>query len=75
MTAEYMGEVTKETAQKDIYTLTFVGEREHELFLQILAGIGGMMLAGGGIYVIYRKKCRSTVYENINDETDEIKEE
>lgn len=75
VTAEYTGEVTKETAQKDIYTLTFVGEREHELFLQILAGIGGMMLAGGMIYGIYRKKCRSTVYENINDETDEIKED
>ena len=29
VTAEYMGEVTKETAQKDIYTLTFVGERDH----------------------------------------------
>ena len=75
VTAEYTGEVTKETAQKDIYTLTFVGEREHELILQILAGIGGMMLAGGMIYGIYRKKCRSTVYENINDETDEIKED
>ena len=75
MTAEYNGEVTKETAQKDIYTLTFVGEREHELFLQILAGIGGMMLAGGVIYGIYRKKCRFTADENINDETDEIKED
>ena len=75
MTAEYMGEVAKETAQKDIYTLTFVGEREHELFLQILAGIGGMMLAGGIICVIYRKKCRFTADENINDETDEIKED
>lgn len=75
VTAEYNGEVTKETAQKDIYTLTFVGEREHELFLQILAGIGGMMLAGGVLYVIYRKKCRFTVDENINDETDEIKED
>ena len=75
VTAEYTGEVAKETAQKDIYTLTFVGEREHELFLQILAGIGSMMLAGGVIYVIYRKKCRFTADENINDETDEIKEE
>ena len=75
VTAEYMGEVTKETAQKDIYTLTFVGEREHELFLQTLAGISGMMLAGGVIYVIYRKKCRFTADENINDETDEIKED
>lgn len=75
VTAEYMGEVTKETAQKDIYTLTFVGEREHELFLQILAGIGGMVLAGGIIYVIYRRKCRFTTDENINDETDEIKED
>lgn len=75
VTAEYMGEVTKETAQKDVYTLTFVGKREHELFLQILAGIGGMMLAGGVIYVIYRKKCRFTADENINDETDEIKED
>lgn len=75
VTAEYTGEVAKETAQKDIYTLTFVGEREHELFLQILAGIGGMMLAGGMIYGIYRKKCRFTADENINDETDEIKED
>lgn len=75
VTAEYTGEVTKETAQKDIYTLTFIGEREHELFLQILAGIGGMMLAGGMIYGIYRKKCRFTADENINDETDEIKED
>ena len=75
ITAEYNGEVTKETAQKDIYTLTFVGEREHELFLQILAGIGGMMLAGGVLYVIYRRKCRFTTDENINDETDEIKED
>ena len=75
VTAEYKGEVTKETAQKDIYTLTFVGEREHELILQILAGIGGMMLAGGIIYVIYRRKCRFTTDENINDETDEIKED
>ena len=75
VTAEYTGEVVKETAQKDIYTLTFVGEREHELFLQILAGIGDMMLAGGVLYVIYRKKCRFTTDENINDETDEIKED
>ena len=75
VTAEYNGEVAKETAQKDIYTLTFVGEREHELFLQILAGIGGMVLAGGMIYGIYRKKCRFTADENINDETDEIKED
>ena len=75
ITAEYNGEVTKETAQKDIYTLTFVGKREHELFLQILAGIGGMVLAGGIIYVIYRRKCRFTADENINDETDEIKED
>lgn len=75
VTAEYNGEVAKETAQKDIYTLTFVGEREHELFLQILAGIGGMVLAGGIIYVIYRRKCRFTTDENINDETDEIKED
>ena len=75
VTAEYMGEVTKETVQKDVYTLTFVGKREHELFLQILAGIGGMVLAGGMIYGIHRKKCRFTADENINDETDEIKEE
>ena len=75
VTAEYKGEVAKETAQKDVYTLTFVGEREHELFLQILAGIGGMVLTGGIIYVIYRKKCRFTTDENINDETDEIKED
>ena len=75
VTAEYTGEVEKETAQKDIYTLTFVGEREHELFLQILAGISGMVLAGGIIYVIYRRKCRFTADENINDETDEIKED
>ena len=72
VTAEYEGEVTKETAQKDIYTLTFVGEREHELLLQILAGIGGMMLAGGVIYGIYRRKCRFTTDENINDDTEEI---
>lgn len=75
VTAEYMGEVTKETAQKDIYTLTFVGEREHELFLQILAGIGGMMLAGGMIYGIYRKKCRFTADENIKDEMNEMEDE
>lgn len=75
VTAEYTGEVAKETAQKDIYTLTFVGEREHELFLQILAGIGGMVLASGIIYVIYRRKCRFTTDENINDEADEIKED
>lgn len=75
VTARYSGEVMKETAQKDIYTLTFVGKREHELFLQILAGIGGMVLAGGMIYGIYRKKCRFTADENINDETDEIKED
>ena len=75
VTAEYMGEVTKETAQKDIYTLTFVGEREHELFLQILAGISGMVLAGGIIYVIYRRKCRFTADENINDEMNEMEDE
>lgn len=75
VTAEYTGEVTKETAQKDIYTLTFVGKREHELFLQILAGIGGMVLAGGIIYVIYRRKCRFTTDENIKDEMNEIKED
>ena len=75
ITVEYNGEVAKETAQKDVYTLTFVGKREHELFLQILAGIGGMVLAGGIIYVIYRRKCRFTTDENINDETDEIKED
>ena len=75
VTAEYNGEVTKETAQKNIYTLTFVGEREHELILQILAGIGGMVLAGGIIYVIYRRKCRFTTDENINDEMNEMEDE
>lgn len=75
VTVEYNGEAAKQTAQKDIYTLTFAGEREHELFLQILAGIGGMMFAGGIICVIYRRKCRFTAYENINDETDEMKED
>lgn len=75
VTAEYNGEVAKETAQKDVYTLTFVGKREHELFLQILAGIGGVVLTGGVLYGIYRKKCRFTTDENINDETDEIKED
>lgn len=71
VTAEYKGEVTKETAQKDIYTLTFMGEREHELLLQILAGIGGMMLAGGVIYGIYRKKCRFIADKNISDDVED----
>lgn len=74
VTAEYTGEVAKETAQKDIYTLTFVGEREHELFLQILAGIGGMMMAGVVLYGIYRKKCRFTTDENINDDVENEEE-
>ena len=34
-----------------------------------------MVLAGGIIYVIYRRKCRFTTDENIKDEMNEIKED
>ena len=49
VTAEYKGEVAKEAAQKDIYTLTFVGEREYSTVFIVLAVICGAMLVGGGV--------------------------
>ena len=64
VTAEYTGEVTKETAQKDIYTLTFVGEREYSTVFIVLVVICGAMLLGGGILLF---KCRRNISDDVED--------
>ena len=65
VTAEYTGEVAKETAQKDIYTLTFVGEREYRTVFIVLVVICGAMLLGGGILLF---KCRRNISDDVEDE-------
>ena len=71
MTAEYTGEVVKETAQKDIYTLTFVGEREYNAVFIVLVVICGAMLLGGGILLF---KCRRNISEDVEDEEEKADE-
>lgn len=71
VTAEYNGEVTKETAQKDIYTLTFVGEREYSTVFIVLVVICGAMLLGGGILLF---KCRRNISDDVEDEEEKADE-
>ena len=71
ITAEYNGEVTKETAQKDIYTLTFVGEREYNAVFIVLVVICGAMLLGGGILLF---KCRRNISDDVEDEEEKADE-
>ena len=72
VTAEYNGEVTKETAQKDIYTLTFVGEREYSTVFIVLVVICGATLIGGGILLFKRKR---NIGDNFEDEESMMKNE
>ena len=72
ITAEYNGEMTKETAQKDIYTLTFVGEREYNAVFIALVVICGATLIGGGILLFKRKK---NIGDDLEDEESIIKNE
>ena len=65
VTAEYTGEVAKETVQKDVYTLTFVGEREYSTVFIVLVVICGAMLLGGGILLF---KCRRNISDDVEDE-------
>lgn len=71
VTAEYMGEVMKETAQKDIYTLTFVGEREYNAVFIVLVVICGATLIGGGILLFKRKRNISDDVEDKEGKADE----
>ena len=71
VTAEYKGEVAKETAQKDIYTLTFVGEREYNAVFIVLVVICGAMLLGGGILLF---KCRRNISDDVEDEEEKADE-
>lgn len=72
VTAEYNGEVTKETAQKDIYTLTFVGEREYSTVFIVLVVICGATLLGGGVLLFKRKR---NIGDNFEDEESMMKNE
>ena len=71
VTAEYNGEVAKETAQKDIYTLTFVGEREYSTVFIVLVVICGATLLGGGILLF---KCRRNISDDVEDEEEKADE-
>ena len=71
VTAEYSGEVAKETAQKDIYTLTFVGEREYSTVFIVLVVICGTTLLGGGILLFKRKRNISDDVEDKEGKADE----
>ena len=71
MTAEYKGEVAKETAQKDIYTLTFVGEREYSTVFIVLVVICGATLLGGGVLLFKRKRNISDDVEDKEGKADE----
>ena len=71
VTAEYNGEVAKETAQKDIYTLTFVGEREYNAVFIVLVVICGATLLGGGILLFKRKRNISDDVEDKEGKADE----
>ena len=71
ITAEYNGEVTKETAQKDIYTLTFVGEREYSTVFIVLVVICGATLLGGGVLLFKRKRNISDDVEDKEGKADE----
>ena len=71
VTAEYMGEVAKETAQKDIYTLTFVGEREYSTVFIVLVVICGTTLISGGILLFKRKRNISDDVEDEEEKADE----
>ena len=71
VTAEYMGEVAKETAQKDIYTLTFVGEREYNAVFIVLVVICGATLLGGGVLLFKRKRNISDDVEDKEGKADE----
>lgn len=71
VTAEYTGEVAKETAQKDIYTLTFVGEREYNAVFIVLVVICGATLISGGILLLKRKRNISDDVEDEEEKADE----
>lgn len=71
VTAEYTGEVAKETAQKDIYTLTFVGEREYSTVFIVLVVICGATLLGGGILLFKSKRNIGDDVEDEEEKTDE----
>lgn len=71
VTAEYTGEVAKETVQKDVYTLTFVGEREYSTVFIVLVVICGATLLGGGVLLFKRKRNISDDVENEEEKADE----
>lgn len=71
VTAEYNGEVAKETAQKDVYTLTFVGEREYSTVFIVLVVICGTTLISGGILLF---KCRRNISDDVEDKEEKADE-
>ena len=72
VTAEYKGEVAKEAAQKDIYTLTFVGEREYSTVFIVLIAICVAALIGEGILLFKRKR---NISDDLEDEESMMKNE
>ena len=72
VTAEYNGEVTKETVQKDVYTLTFVGERKYSTVFIVLVVICVAALIGEGILLFKRKR---NISDDLEDEESMMKNE
>ena len=70
VSADYAGKVTKEIDTKDIYTLTFNGEKEHSLLL-----IGLISVCGGALVVLgvllYRRQRNGIEEENEEESTEE----
>lgn len=74
VSADYAGKVTKEIDTKDIYTLTFNGEKEHSLLLIGLISVCGAALVVLGI-LLYRRKRNGIEEENTEEEITEDSED
>ena len=74
VSADYAGKVTKETETKDIYTLTFSGEKEHSLLLIGLISVCGAALVVLGI-LLYRRKRNGIEEESTEEEITEESED
>ena len=74
VSADYAGKVTKEIDTKDIYTLTFNGEKEHSLLL-----IGLISVCGGALVVLgvllYRRQRNGIEEESTEKEITEDSED
>ena len=74
VSADYAGKVTKEIDTKDIYTLTFSGEKEHSLLLIGLISVCGAALVVLGI-LLYRRQRNGIEEENTEEEITEESED